>query len=155
MSVVSDSTDNMNKWSFTAVSSFFAALKRWEWLLWLGFYSSIWFVDSLVDIFMDGCIIPDDWSLIQLINQWWRLLTALTIYIYIHRSCRGNLYEVWREHFSGSNTFEEVLKFHQLISPHTRYGGCERIIEVYFRGSMAAAGYPTGELIEPDDDPTV
>ena len=61
---------------------------------------------------------------------------------------------MWREHFADSNTFEEVLTFHQLISPHTRYGGCERIVEVYFRGSMAAAGYPSGELIEPDDDPT-
>lgn len=63
--------------------------------------------------------------------------------------------ELWRVHFAHSNTFEEVLKFHQLISPHTRYGGCERIVEVYFRGSMAAAGYPSGEFIEPDDDPTV
>jgi len=70
-------------------------------------------------------------------------------------SCGGDLSELWRLHFADSKTFDEVLKFHVLISPHTRYGGYGRIVEVYFRGEMAAAGYPAGELIKPDADPMI
>ena len=65
---------------------------------------------------------------------------------------------MWKLRFQGAKKIEEVQEFFLRIYPHTQLGGAKRVVSVYYRGELAAAGYPDGELSansssgESDDD---
>ena len=53
---------------------------------------------------------------------------------------------MWKLRFQGAKKIEEVQEFFLRIYPHTQLGGAKRVVSVYYRGELAAAGYPDGEL---------
>lgn len=56
-----------------------------------------------------------------------------------------NIKKVWELKFEDSKKIEEVQEFFLRIYPHTQLGGAKRVVSVYHRGELAAAGFPDGE----------
>lgn len=56
-----------------------------------------------------------------------------------------NIKKVWELKFSDTKRLEEVHEFFLRIYPHTQLGGAKRVVTIYRRGELAAAGFPDGE----------
>lgn len=56
-----------------------------------------------------------------------------------------NIRKVWELRFQDTKKLAEVQEFFLCIYPHTQLGGAKRVVNVYYRGELAAAGFPDGD----------
>jgi hypothetical protein len=71
--------------------------------------------------------------------------TSNGVVVLCWRRYGDNIKKVWELKFRATKRLEEVYEFFLRIYPHTQLGGAKRVVHIYHRGELAAAGFPDGE----------